>query len=253
MKTITVANQKGGVAKTTTAVSLAHGLAYRGKEVLLVDVDPQGQCASALGLEQEPGIFNLLVSGKPVRDVVRTTRRQGLYLIPGDKRTATAQTLLALERAGEIGILLETLRSGLNGRGPDYVVMDTAPSVGGLQEMALWSADGVLIPTATDGLAIGGVAEIVATLERLAQRHQWQGTILGVLPTFYDEITRESQTVLADLRTSLGEGLVLDPIHRATALRECAANGQTIFEWDARSRAAQEYAGLVWLVVENYD
>jgi len=82
MKTITVANQKGGVAKTTTAVSLAHGLAYRGKEVLLVDVDPQGQCASALGLEQEPGIFNLLVSGKPVRDVVRTTRRQGLYLIP---------------------------------------------------------------------------------------------------------------------------------------------------------------------------
>jgi len=251
MKIITVANQKGGVAKTTTAVNLAHGLAYRGQEVLLVDVDPQGQCASALGLRQEPGVFDLLVSSKPLRDVLRTTGRQRLYLIPGDKRTATAQTLLTLERPGEIGLLLEALRSGLNGNGPDYVVMDTAPSVGGLQEMALWSADGVIIPSATDGLAIEGVAEIVATLDRLAQRHQWQGAILGVLPTFYDDVTRESQTVLADLRKSLGDELVLAPIHRATALRECAANGQTIFEWDAKGRAAQEYAHLVWKVVDS--
>ncbi len=252
MKIIAVANQKGGVGKTTTTVNVAHGLACRGKEVLLVDVDPQGQCASALGLRREPGVFDLLVSAKPLRDVLRTTGRQRLYLIPGDKRTATAQTLLTLERPGEIGLLMEALHSGLNCSDPDYIVMDTAPSVGGLQEMALWAADGVLIPSATDALSTEGVAEIVATLERLAQRHRWQGNIMGVLPTFYDDVTRESQTVLADLRKSLGDELVLDPIHRATALRECAANGQTIYEWDSKSRAAQEYAHLVWKVVDHY-
>jgi chromosome partitioning protein len=252
MKIIAVANQKGGVGKTTTAVSLAHGLALRGREVLVVDLDPQGQCASALGMKQEPGVFDLLVSRKPIRDVARTTARDDLFLVPGNKRTSTAQTVLTLEQAG-IDTLLSALIESLHNGGPDYVVIDTAPSVGGLQEMALWASHLVIVPTATDGLALEGVVEVVATLETLRTSRDWTGSILGVLPTFYDEVTRESQAVLAELRglsSTLGDGLVLDAIHRATVLRECAAEGQTIFEYAQDSRAAREYAALVWRVLD---
>lgn len=249
MKILVVGNQKGGVGKTTTAISLAHGLALKGREVLVADLDPQGQCASALGLEQEPGVFDLLVARKALRDVVRTTGRKDLFLIPGNKRTSTAQNLLVLEQAG-IDTLLAVLREEMSNGGPDYMVMDTAPSVGGMQEMALWAADFAVLPTACDGLAVEGVVEMVATLENLRHQRGWNGYILGVLPTFYDETTRESQIVLTELRGSLGERFVLEPIHRATLLRECAANGKTVFEYAPESRAAQEYGALVWKVLD---
>ena len=97
--TITVANQKGGVGKTTTAVSLAHGLVLAGKRVLLVDLDPQGQCASILGLRQESGPFNLLVSEQPASQVIRSTDREDLFVILGDKKTATAQMVLSIQRS----------------------------------------------------------------------------------------------------------------------------------------------------------
>jgi chromosome partitioning protein len=247
---LTVANQKGGVAKTTTSVNLAHGLALKGKEVLLIDVDPQGQCASALGLEQEAGVFNLLVTGKPLRDVVRTTGRKDLFLLPGNKRTSTAQSVLSMEASGKVDLLLSLLLENFRSGSPDYIVVDTAPSVGGLQEMALWAADSVLIPTATDGLATEGVVEVVATLESLRTQRDWQGRVLGILPTFYDEVTRESKVVMDDLREALGDTLILDPVHRATVLRECAAHGRTIFEYAATSRAAEEYAALVWKILD---
>jgi len=222
--------------------------------VLVVDLDPQGQCASALGMKQEPGVFDLLVSRKPLRDIARTTDREDLFIVPGNKRTSTAQTVLTLEQAGIdtlLAVMMESVRNG----GPDYVVIDSAPSVSGLQEMALWAANHVVIPTATDGLALKGVVEVVATLETLRVKRHWPGGILGVLPTFYDKVTRESQAVLGELHELESElemeGLILDPIHRATVLRECAAEGKTIFEYAEDSRAAREYAALVWRVLDE--
>jgi chromosome partitioning protein len=252
MQIITIASQKGGVGKTTTAVNLAHGLALRGHEVLVVDVDPQGHCASSLGLDHEPGLFNLLVSGLPLRDVVRTTGRPDLYLVPGNKRTAVAQVVLQLENAASVSLLHTALIYSIHSiakDGVDYVIMDTAPSVGGLQEMALWAADLVIIPTAFDSLATDGVAAVVNTLEGLRQDKGWTGRVLGILPTFFETITRETRAVQADLRELLGQELLLDPVHRATILRECPAHGQTIFEYAPDSRAADEYARLVWRVL----
>lgn len=245
--TITIANQKGGVGKTTTAVSLAHGLVLQGKKVLLIDLDPQGQCATILGLKPEPGAFNLLVAEQPMSQVIRATDRKNLFIILGDRKTATAQTVLNVQRAAisftQTKIVPPAVRDGI-----DYVVLDTSPSVGELQEQALWAADGVLVPCAVDYLASDGVFNIAVTLKRLHDELNWQGRILGILPTFYDSVTRESKATLQDLEKRFGS-LMLPAVHRATVLRECAVEGKTIFELAPESRAAGQYNELVHSVL----
>ena len=243
---ITVSNRKGGVGKTTTAVNLGHGLALKGKSVLLVDVDPQGHIAPALGLEQEPGLFDLLVGGRPLRETIRRAR-ENLWIVPGNQRTATAEVMLIYEKA-DPATLREALGGKVNGW-PDYIIFDTAPSVGRLQEFALWISDMVLIPSAVDFLSSAGIADLVTELLGFKSEKGWRGRLFGVLPTFYDEVTRESRSNLSELRNAFGD-LVLPPLHRATVLRECAAEGKTIFELDPTSRAADEYAALVWSVLD---
>src|SRR5512147_386860 len=131
MKTITVANQKGGVGKTTTAVTLAHGLVLEGKRVLLVDLDPQGQCATILGLKPEPGAFNLLVAEQPPSQVIRLTDRPNLFVILGDRKTATAQTVLSVQRS-PITFTHKKLIPSAQEDHIDYIIIDTSPSVGEL-------------------------------------------------------------------------------------------------------------------------
>jgi chromosome partitioning protein len=243
MTIITVANQKGGVGKTTTAVHLAHGLVLKGHKVLLVDLDPQGQCATILGLKQEPGAFNLLVSELPYNEVIRLTDRPNLYVILGDRKTGTAQTVLSVQRS-PIAYTNNKLRVPAQLDGIRYIILDTSPSVGELQEQALYAADAVLIPCTVDYMASDGVYNIEQTLKRLRTEFDWKGGTIGILPTFYDDVTRESKATLQDLKKQFGE-LVLNPIHRATILRECAVEGKTIFELDPRSRAARQYQNLV--------
>lgn len=243
MSIITIANQKGGVGKTTTAVNLAHGLVLKGKKVLLVDLDPQGQCATILGLKPDAGAFNLLVSEIPHKQIIRMTDRENLFIIMGDKKTATAQTVLSVQRT-PITYTREKLLPILNEDHFEFIVIDTSPSVGELQEQALWASDGVLIPCAADYLATDGVFSIHTTLQKLHRDQDWRGKILGILPTLYDEVTRESKATVLDLQKQFGKQ-VLSPIHRATVLRECAVEGKTIFELDRNSRAAQEYAEVV--------
>jgi len=241
---ITIANQKGGVGKTTTAVTLAHGLALKNHKVLLVDLDPQGHCATLLGMGEEPGVFDLLVNDRSLREVTRFTGRPALWLIPSNKKTATAQVSLVLEGYRHT-ILLEALAPAVNGR-VHYTILDTAPSAGGgLQENALYMANLIIIPSAVDYLSLDGIAKVLKTLNAL---HRPKPPVLWIVPTFYDEVTRESRANLAMLRDRFGDR-VKRPIHRATALREAAAAGRTIFECAPDSRAAEEYAALVWEVL----
>jgi chromosome partitioning protein len=246
--TITVANQKGGVGKTTTAVSLAHGLVFEGKRVLLIDLDPQGQCATILGLAPEPGAFNLLIAEQPLSQVIRSTDRDNLFVVLGDRKTATAQTVLSVQRA-PISFTYDRLATVSEQEQLDFMIIDTSPSVGELQEQALWASDGVLIPCAVDYLASDGVFNIAVTLKRIHEEFQWNGRILGILPTFYDDVTRESKATLEDLKKRF-DHLLLEPIHRATILRECAVEGKTIFELAPKSRAAEQYQALVQYVLK---
>lgn len=243
MKIIVIANQKGGVGKTTTAVNLSHGLALKFKPTLLVDLDPQGQSATALGIDQEPGVFHWLVSNHKLYDVIRTAR-DNLSILPGNLQTSVAQLVLTFQQS-PVDYLHQMLKEA--SRSYDYCVIDTSPSVGGLQERALYAGDLVVIPTACDFLSADAVAQTVKTMYANLE-HGWKGALLGVLPTFFDSTTNESRETYADL-LSIYATSILDPIHRATILRECAACGQTIYEIDPNSRARVEYDSLVHRVL----
>jgi chromosome partitioning protein len=245
---IVIANQKGGVGKTTTAISLAHGLALRGRRVLLVDFDPQGQCATSLAIDSEAGVFNVLVNPNAgMHQWIRDTTRSGFDLLPGDRSTATAQIVINAENRP-----IDSIQSLFKSVTREYecIIFDTAPSVGGIQERAIYAADLALIPTATEFLSMDGLAQMMELLALLRDKWYWNGKLLGILPTFYDTQTSESHKSLVELQEGFGES-VLNPIHRATVLRECAAEGKTIFEMAPSSRAACEYEELTDQVMKR--
>lgn len=215
MTILTIANQKGGVGKTTTAISLAHGLALRGKEVLLIDVDPQGQSAVSLGMKAEPGAYYLLTP--PPGGVVSVKQwvrkgREHLWLIPGDISTNASQAQINAE-GRPLSHVASQIKQFIGGcMDLDYIIFDTAPSVGGIQERAIWASDLVLVPAATEFLSADGARKISEMMAMMQKEKDWKGKVLGILPTFYDEQTRESKIQMEEYRKVFGT-LVISPIH----------------------------------------
>jgi chromosome partitioning protein len=222
-RTIAIANQKGGVAKTTTAVSLAHGLARRGYTVCLVDLDAQGNASVALGHQPAPGLSRLL-SGHATLAEVLVEARPDLWLLPGDTTTAELKNELA-GRAFRERILARAL-AGLT---TDFVILDTGPSRDLLHTMAALASDEMIIPAALDHLALVGVAQQLDSLSEVRENgHPLE--VLAILPTFYDSVTKESATNLEHLARTYGD-LVLPAVPRTTRLREAPAYGQTLWEY----------------------
>lgn len=222
-RTIQIANQKGGVAKTTTAITLAHGLARRGYRVCLVDLDAQGNASIGLGRQPSPGLSRLL-GGRATLAEVLVEARPDLWLLPGDTTTAELKNELA-GRAFREKILARALADLTT----DFVILDTGPSRDLLHTMAAMAADEVIIPAALDHLALVGVAQQLDSLGEVRENgHPLEVT--AILPTFYDAVTRESAANLAHLATTYGD-LVLPAVPRTTKLREAPAYGQTLWEY----------------------
>jgi len=235
MITIAIANQKGGVGKTTSAVHIGYGLAAAGQRTLIVDTDPQGHVAVALGKLKSPGLYHLIVEEDPLGACV-VQARANLWIVPSDKKTEKANRYLT-----SVDYREHVLQKALPSCYPyyDVALIDLAPSINVLHVAALAAADLVLIPTKLDHMALDGVNEIVRSI---AEINQQGGNIadVAIIPTFYDRTTRETQTQLAALVNAYKDK-VWPPIPADTRLREASVYGQVLYEYAPKSAALVGY------------
>ncbi len=229
---LAIINQKGGVGKTTTAVTLAHGLARAGTATLLVDLDAQGNVADALGQPKRGGLYDVLIGKAGARAVQRAVR-PGLDVIVSDKTTVEAKQILSGMTFRET-----KLRAALREIQSLYAVavLDVAPGIDILQISALVACDGFLIPVALDHLAVLGAADALASAVALRGADVFQGRFLGILPTLWERTTKESHAQLETLAQQF-KRLVWPPIPVDVKAREAPAYGQTLWEYAPNCRA----------------
>lgn len=241
---LAIANQKGGVGKTTTAINLGASLAVLEKRVLLVDFDPQGNTTGGLGVDKtalRSTVYEWLLGEVPFESVARTTDLTHLTLVPASRELVGAEVELvtAERREYRLAEKLEAVRNRF-----DFILVDCPPSLGLLTLNALTAADGVLIPIQCEYFALEGVSELLSTIERVREGLNPRLHVAGVLPTMLDDRTNLSRQVLEEIRRHFGDKVFKSVVPRNIRLGEAPSFGKPILLYDIKSKGAEAYLGV---------
>jgi chromosome partitioning protein len=250
-RVISIANQKGGVGKTTTAVNLGASLAVSEKRTLLIDCDPQANTTSALGFPKDPArrtLYQTLVLGEPIERVTIDAKVEGLDLIPSDRNLVGAAVELVSmdDREYKLRAAIQGIRDNY-----EYILIDCPPSLDLLTLNALAASDSVLVPIQCEYLALEGVSELLDTLMRLRRTINPALSVEGILLTMYDDRTTLSKQVASDLRSFFGSQVFESVIPRNVRLAEAPSHGLPVIFYDIHSRGSESYIQLAKEVIVN--
>ena len=243
-KIIAVTNQKGGVGKTTTAVNLAASLAYKGKQVLLVDSDPQGNSTSGVGIEKEQikySLYDCLASLDLVQDAILKTRQKNLSIIPSKNDLSAAEIELAGEENREF--ILKNALSSIK-KDYDYIFIDSPPALGMLTINILTASDSVLIPIQCEYYALEGLTQLISSIQTIKKSLNKKLDVEGILATMYDKRTNLSVQVLDEIKKHFPDKVYQTVIPRNVRLSEAPSYGQPILKYDITSSGAEAYFNL---------
>jgi len=246
-----LANQKGGVAKTTTAVNLSAYLAHAGRRVLLIDTDPQGNATTSLGVDPRAlavSLYQVLIEKVPVQQALTLTERVGLDLIPASRDLAGAEVEMAQMMARE-RLLARALQPLMESY--DYILIDDPPSLGLLTINGLTAADGVIIPVQCEYLALEGLSLLLRTIQQVREVLNERLTLTGVLLTMYDGRTNLGQQVVEEVQNYFPEQVFQTIIPRNVRLSEAPSYGQSILSYAPNSPGALAYQALAQEFIER--
>lgn len=248
---ISVANQKGGVGKTTSTVNLGAALAYYGQKVLLIDADPQGNATSGLGINRgnlEDDLYDVLINDVPLVDVIQPSSREGLWVVPSSIQLAGAEIELTTQQKREqrLNQAIQSLETTY-----DFILIDCPPSLGHLTINAFTASDTVLIPVQCEYYALEGLSQLMNTITMVRKHFNSRLKIEGVLLTMFDARTNLGTEVKNEVIKYFQEKVYQTIIPRNVRLSEAPSYGQSIIDYDPKSKGAEVYLSLSKEVMAN--
>lgn len=248
-KIIAVVNQKGGVGKTTTAINVAAQLTASNLNVLLLDLDPQGNATSGIGLSKNKGpkTYDVLCNGIDLTSAVQESHVAQLFVLPANADLAGAEVELVSKESREF-----TLKKALNLANYDYIVIDCPPSLGLLTVNALTAANSVLIPVQTEYYALEGLSQLLNTIQVVRERTNPNLELLGIVLTMFDKRNSLSEQVRGEVENYFGDKLFKSVIPRNVRLAEAPSYGRTVYEHDKWSKGARAYKALTKEIINRY-